>query len=271
MSQRYVQKTPYNVPFFFMVCVVVFFVGCQSHPLSRGAYVGPGGSSAPVSAGDVRGQSRQPVPEGTATSVPLFASRSVKEDARNRRIIETATGRPVAARPVSVDDLIAWRQANVPPEAIIVHIRTHGAYKPLSPQEVLTLQQRGVPQDVIRTAQEHPYPKVNAPPAPPKKSSLSGSIADDRGRYVIPPPAAGGMARTENSVPIYPSYGQEVMPGRSPNYVGDVYPGGMMGGGDIMYGGAINGGIIDGGVYMETPQGLILMDGAYGGCCSGCP
>lgn len=237
----------------FLVSGLIFVAGCQSCPLNRGAYAG---SDSVPAATDVRGQSTALPPAGTATTVPLFASKSVKEEARNRQMIERYTGRPVMARPVTSDDLIAWRQANVPDEPAIKHIRIHGATRTPSSQEVLVMQQRGVSNDVIRTMQEHPYPKVNAPTPP-------AGMADGRQQYVAPPVAA--THRTPGSptptfatspgqpTPIYPSYGQDMT---------------LYGNAPIMQGNAGCCEIMDGGTYMQTPQGLVPICAPMGcGCC----
>ncbi|MDO4569121.1 MAG: hypothetical protein Q4D38_01900 [Planctomycetia bacterium] len=132
--------------------------GCTSNPFTEGAYIGCDTQSPYVEPDQPR--------HHPSTSVPIFASRNVKSDARNRAAIEQYTGRPVLARPVTTDDVLAWRQAGAPDQNVITHIRTHGCAQPLTPQEVLTLQQRGVSNNVIRSMQEHPYPKVGAPTPP---------------------------------------------------------------------------------------------------------
>ncbi|MDO4583105.1 MAG: hypothetical protein Q4D62_03275 [Planctomycetia bacterium] len=146
--------------FLFGMALLGFSVaGCASNPLTEGAYVGSN-TCAPS-------PGMNTPPPQAATTVPLFASSEVKADARNRAAMERRTGRPVVARPVSVDDLIGWHQAGVEEIYVITHIRTHGAYRPLTPQEVLTLQQRGISNNIIRSMQEHPYAKVSAPTPPP--------------------------------------------------------------------------------------------------------
>ncbi len=111
------------------------------------------------------------------SSVPFFASQDVKNDAKNRVAMERATGRPVVARPATVNDVIAWHQSGVHSANIITHIRTHGLYQPLLSQDVLTLQNRGVSTEVIRAMKEHPYPKVDAPVPPPsnRPSAFTGA------------------------------------------------------------------------------------------------
>lgn len=147
----------------FAVVFSVILCGCSSSIFHEGAYVGNGSGYDPQR------------PTATpSTSVPLFASREVKDDARNRVAMERATGRPVAARPATVNDVIAWRQSGVRDENVMTHIRIHGLYQPLQGQDVLTLQNHGVSVEVIRTMKEHPYPKVDAPAPPP--SSLGSSF-----------------------------------------------------------------------------------------------
>ncbi len=153
----------------FVGSFVLFLVltGCSSGVFYEGAYVGNGNAydaqARPVA-----------VPY---SSVPFFASQDVKNDAKNRVAMERATGRPVVARPATVNDVIAWHQAGVHSSNVITHIRTHGLYQPLQGQDVLTLQNRGVPMEVIRTMKEHPYPKVDAPIPPPsaRPNAFSGA------------------------------------------------------------------------------------------------
>ena len=190
--------------------------GCSS--INQGAYVGNG------CAYDTQGR-----PEAQASStVPLFASRDVKDDARNRIAMEKSTGRPVAARPVTVNDVIAWRQAGVSDSNVITHIRTHGLYQPLQGQDILTLQNHGVSVDVIRAMKEHPYPKVDAPTPPPKNTgsaftrnsrnpdtnpgngyySAESREMNSRGSTVAPPVASSGTGKPRlQSAGVSPAYG----------------------------------------------------------------
>ncbi|MDO4629474.1 MAG: hypothetical protein Q4C70_09855, partial [Planctomycetia bacterium] len=151
-------------------CLFLMLAGCTSSVFHEGAYVGNGGTC------DLQARPAA-VPH---SSVPFFASRDVKNDAKNRVAMERATGRPVAARPATVNDVIAWHQSGVHSSNIITHIRTHGLYQPIQGQDVLTLQNRGVSTDVIRTMKEHPYPKVDAPVPPPSNqpSAFSGASSN---------------------------------------------------------------------------------------------
>jgi len=152
------------------VCVCGFIAclaGCAS--IHEGAYVGNGSTYDTQARPEAR----------SSTSVPLIASREVKDDARNRVAMEKSTGRPVAARPVTVNDVVAWHQAGVADANVITHIRTHGLYQPLQGQDVLTLQNHGVSVDVIRAMKEHPYPKVDAP-VPPPRSTASAFTRNSR-------------------------------------------------------------------------------------------
>lgn len=197
------------------------FSGCASGIFHEGAYVGTGGA-----------YESQPRPTSDpSSSVPLFASRSVKDDARNRQAMEQKTGRPVQARPVTVHDVIGWRQAGVEDENIITHIRTHGLYQPIQTQEELQLQNNGVSTQVIRTMREHPYPKVDAPAPPPAargnvftrfssnpdtnpgngngvQNSAAGSYASSPVPTLAPPvlPSGDGKPRMQ-TVPAAPAYG----------------------------------------------------------------
>lgn len=253
----------------------IFLPGCASGLFHEGAYVGNGES----------GDSQARPAAVPTSSVPLFASRDVKNDAKNRVAMERSTGRPVAARPAAVTDVIAWHQAGVPDENIMNHVRIHGLYQPLQSQDVLTLQNHGVSVNVIRTMKEHPYPKVDAPVPPPRstvssftRSSQNPDTNPGNGYY-----AGSGSSGSEVAAAparLQPTVAPPVQPsgnGKPRLQSANVAP---------AYGTCVSGNCIpaDGAVLMEgtpcvngacyvVPDGFILEDGAYvvpGSFCPNC-
>ena len=181
--------------------LLLLTTGCQSNPLTEGAYVGSGTSAS---------SSYRAPASGPYTTVPLVASPEVKSEARNRAEMERYTGRPVAARAVSTDDLIGWKQAGVPDSNVIYHIRTHGSYRPMTSADLQVLQNRGVSNDVIRSMQEHPYPNVNDPvpqpttygtggrtysKAPPYNMTYDNGYGTDSPTRIAPVDSGNGMPR----------------------------------------------------------------------------
>ncbi len=246
----------------------VLFSGCASGIFHEGAYVGTGGA-----------YESQPRPAAApSSSVPLFASRSVKDDARNRQAMEQVTGRPVQARPVTVHDVIGWKQAGVSDENIITHIRTHGLYQPIQTQEELQLQNNGVSTTVIRAMREHPYPKVDAPTPPPAargnaftRFSTNPDTNPGNGNG-IQDPSAGGPAYASSPVPTLAPPVLPASDGKprmqtapvSPSY--GTYVSGECGSGECVSGEYF---IPDGAVIVEE-GGWISQDGCSDGSCSNC-
>jgi uncharacterized membrane protein len=89
-------------------------------------------------------------------------------EARNRAMIEQQMGRNVAPGAVTVVDVITMTEAGVAEELIVNHIRSHGMAAPLSSQDVIALQNSGVPTRAISAMQTTPPPQavqqVAAPP-----------------------------------------------------------------------------------------------------------
>lgn len=81
-------------------------------------------------------------------------------EARNRAEIAAAMGRQVQAGAVSVDDVIAMTKAGVHEDLIASHVRAHGVQRPLTPQDLIVLQNSGVSIPVIQAMQAMPMPQT---------------------------------------------------------------------------------------------------------------
>jgi hypothetical protein len=77
-------------------------------------------------------------------------------EARNRAMIEQTMQRRVTAGAVTIEDVIAMRNASVADELIINHIRYHGMVRELTAQDLIALQQQGLSPAVIKAMQEPP-------------------------------------------------------------------------------------------------------------------
>ena len=101
-------------------------------------------------------------------------------EARNRAYLEGKLQRRMAGA-VTIEDVMAMRNAGVADDVIITHIRYHGMARELTPQDLIALQQQGLSPNVIRAMQEMPPPQVVvAQPAPPPV------IVDEWGYYHYP-------------------------------------------------------------------------------------
>ena len=81
-------------------------------------------------------------------------------EARNRAEIAQRLGRPVAARPVTIDEVINMSRAGVDENLISNHVRAHGMAAPLSANDLILLQQQNVSPRVIATMQQPPVPQA---------------------------------------------------------------------------------------------------------------
>jgi len=91
-------------------------------------------------------------------------------EARNRQLIESRLGRPVAPGAVTIDEVIAMSQAGVADELIANHVQSHGVAAIPSSGDLIRLQQAGVSTAVVRALQ-HPLPPAAAV-APPNGAPL---------------------------------------------------------------------------------------------------
>ena len=101
-------------------------------------------------------------------------------EARNRQMIESRLGRPVAPGAVTIDEVIAMSQAGVADELIVNHIESHGVARIPSSADLIRLQQAGVSTAVVR-AMQRPVPPaaVVVPEGPPV-------VVEEH--YVVPAP-----------------------------------------------------------------------------------
>ncbi len=103
-------------------------------------------------------------------------------EARNRALIESRLGRPVAPGAVNVGDVISMSRAGVPEDVMVTHIQTHGLAAPLQSNDLILLQQQGVSPRVVQSMQAPPVmasPPVVVPAGPQPVM------------YVAPPPYYG--------------------------------------------------------------------------------
>ena len=115
------------------------------------------------------------------------------EVARNRAEVEARMGRQMAAA-VSPQDVVAMTQAGLSDDVIATHIRAHGVAHPPQVNDLITLRNQGVSDNVLKAMQNSPGPQpLNAPGPPPV-------IVQERvyapppyyGPYWGPPPAYFG-------------------------------------------------------------------------------
>ncbi|MBC7854165.1 MAG: DUF1269 domain-containing protein [Pirellulaceae bacterium] len=94
----------------------------------------------------------------------------IDEDvARNRAEVEARMGRQMAAA-VTPEDVVAMTQAGLGDEVIATHIRAHGVAQPPQVNDLITLRNQGVSDNVLKAMQTSPGPqtaRVNAPGASP--------------------------------------------------------------------------------------------------------
>jgi hypothetical protein len=84
-------------------------------------------------------------------------------EARNRAAIEAQLGRQIAPGAVTVEDVIAMSRAGVHEELIAGHVRANGVARPLMAQDLIVLQNSGVPLSVIQTMQNPPQRVAQQP------------------------------------------------------------------------------------------------------------
>lgn len=84
----------------------------------------------------------------------LVGSQLDEAEAKNRAMIAEQLGRPVGPGAVSMEDVVAMTQAGVAEELIINHVRANGMRRPLTANDLILLQQQGVPTRVIAAMQE---------------------------------------------------------------------------------------------------------------------
>ena len=94
---------------------------------------------------------------------------SVQADVdRNRAEVEARMGRQMAAA-VTPADVVAMTQAGLSDDVIATHIRAHGVAQPPQVNDLITLRNQGVSDNVLKALQSSPGPQamLNAPGASP--------------------------------------------------------------------------------------------------------
>lgn len=81
------------------------------------------------------------------------------EVARNRAEVEARMGRQMAAA-VSPEDVVAMTQAGLSDDVIATHIRAHGVTHPPQVNDLITLRNQGVSDNVMKAMQSSPGPQV---------------------------------------------------------------------------------------------------------------
>lgn len=89
-------------------------------------------------------------------------------EARNQARIEAQLGRPVRPGAVTIDDVMAMTASGVDSELIVNHIRANGAAQTLQANDLIRLQQSGVPKDVIAALQTATPPEPRTVIAQPR-------------------------------------------------------------------------------------------------------
>ena len=110
---------------------------------------------------------------------------SIDEDvARNRAEVEARMGRQMAAA-VTPADVVAMTQAGLSDDVIATHIRAHGVAQPPQVNDLITLRNQGVSDNVLKAMQSSPGPQPTVIPA----SGTSPVIIQER--VYAPPPYYG--------------------------------------------------------------------------------
>lgn len=140
---------------------VICALGCQSpYHADRGALVGGlGGAGVGALVGSTVGKAGPGAAIGAgvgALTGAAIGNGMDEVEARNRALIEQTMQRRVTAGAVTIEDVMAMRNANVADELIINHIRYHGMVRELTAQDLIALQQQGLSPAVIKAMQEPP-------------------------------------------------------------------------------------------------------------------
>lgn len=150
-----------------LMTAMVLAAGCQSpYHSDRGALMGGlGGAGVGALVGSAVGKTGPGAAIGAGVGALTGAAigNSLDEmEARNRALIEQTMQRQVTAGAVTIEDVVAMRNAGVADELIINHIRYHGMVRQLTAQDLIELQQQGLSPAVIKAMQEPPPPRREA-------------------------------------------------------------------------------------------------------------
>lgn len=146
----------------FALCATV---GCASpYHADQGALVGGllgAGTGAVV--GNAVGDTLAGAAIGTgvgALSGAAIGAGMDQVEARNRAQIQAQMGQAVPTGSVTMADVVAMTRAGVDEQLIVNHIQAHGAARPLSAGDLISLKQAGVSPNVIQQLQNAPPPAV---------------------------------------------------------------------------------------------------------------
>ena len=176
---------------FALVALLLAAAGCQSpYAADRGAlYGGVGGAGVEALVGNAVGHPGVGALVGAgvgAASGAAIGGAIDQSEARNRALIESRLGRPLAPGAVNVGDVVSMSRAGVPEQVMITQIQTHGIAAPLQTNDLILLQQQGVSPRVIQVMQTPVVPAglpvVMAPPPQPVVYAAGPPI------YGPPPP-----------------------------------------------------------------------------------
>jgi hypothetical protein len=103
---------------------------------------------------------------------------------RNRAEVEARMGRQMASA-VTPEDVVAMSQAGLSDDVIATHIRAHGVAHPPQVNDLITLRNQGVSDNVLKAMQNSPGPQPAVVPA----SGASPVIIQER--VYAPPPYYG--------------------------------------------------------------------------------
>jgi hypothetical protein len=84
-----------------------------------------------------------------------------KDVARNRAEVEARMGRQMASA-VTPEDVVAMTQAGLSDDVIASHIRAHGVSRPPQVNDLITLRNQGVSDNVLKAMQTSPGPQTAA-------------------------------------------------------------------------------------------------------------
>ena len=150
---------------------VVIHAGCASpYRADRGALFGGAmgaglGAVAGAAVGDPLAGAAIGGVAGTMTGAVVGGAIDEVE-ARNRAEIAARLGRPAPLGAVTVPDVVSMTQAGVAEDVIATHVRNHGVAQPLSPNDLIYLQQNGVAPRVVQAMQSSSGPAAY-PASPP--------------------------------------------------------------------------------------------------------
>lgn len=164
------------------IVLAVGTAGCKSpYYADKGAALGAAaGALTGAAIGNNNGNTAAGAIIGTAVGAITGAAigESIDADvARNNAIIEQRMGRRMAGA-VSIGDAISLTQAGLSDDVIISHIKANGVAAPLKPADLITLNQNGVRDPVIKAMQ-------NPPPPPPPSATPRPIVVEER-HYVAP-------------------------------------------------------------------------------------